>query len=175
MIGKIKIDGVQAVQKKLDWLQLQSRRHNNVGVIVGYSASYALYVHENQEMKWKGLPRDPRKWHYHPDTGKQITHRKKKSVRDRKINPKGRYWDPQGRGQNKFLETPFRVLRGTLINNVYTITKSLGIARGNGLDKGLYTTGLLLQRVSQELVPVNFALLKASAFTRLIHDNRGKG
>jgi len=53
-------------------------------VIVGYTANYALFVHENTEMKWKGLPRS--------------------------APHKGLYWDPQGRGQSKFLETPMRRL-----------------------------------------------------------------
>ena len=54
-------------------------------VFVGYSsaAPYALYVHEKVEMKWKGLPRK---------------------------HGKGRYWDPQGRAQAKFLEGPAREL-----------------------------------------------------------------
>ena len=173
MIGKIKIDGAAAVQKKLDWLQRQSRRHNNVGVIVGYSASYALYVHENREIHPPGMilagkPRGGKSSGRNKATGRFTAGSKSKR--------KGYFWDPQGRAQPKFLEQPFRTLRSTLISNVYTITKSLGISRGNGLDKGLYTAGLLLQRVSQELVPVEHVIgLKASAFTHLIHDNRGKG
>lgn len=51
-------------------------------VTVGYTARYAIYVHENTEMKLKGEPR------FSPH--------------------KGRYWDPQGRGQSKFLEEPMR-------------------------------------------------------------------
>lgn len=48
---------------------------------VGYTAPYALAVHENVEMKWRGRPR--------------------KSGR-------GSYWDPPGRGQAKYLEGPAR-------------------------------------------------------------------
>jgi len=51
---------------------------------VGYTAAYALYVHENREMKLKGQPRS---------------------------SGRGNYWDPQGRGQSKFLEEPARRLR----------------------------------------------------------------
>jgi len=54
-------------------------------VNVGYTASYAMFVHENVEMKLRGLPRQ----------GK---------------GAKGKYWDPQGRGQAKFLEEPARRL-----------------------------------------------------------------
>jgi len=57
-------------------------------VIVGYTAEYAIYVHENVEMKLKGQPRPP--------------------------PHKGKYWDPQGRGQSKFLEEPARRLRGDM-------------------------------------------------------------
>lgn len=53
---------------------------------VGYSAPYALYVHEAVGMKLKGLPRRPSPPH------------------------RGRYWDPQGRAQAKFLEGPARAL-----------------------------------------------------------------
>lgn len=57
-------------------------------VTVGYTAAYAAYVHENVEMKGRGLPRRP--------------------------PSKGRYWDPQGRGQAKFLEEPARTFAPTL-------------------------------------------------------------
>lgn len=53
-------------------------------VIVGYTAFYAMFVHEMVEMKLKGLPREPNPPH------------------------KGNYWDPAGRGQAKFLEAPAR-------------------------------------------------------------------
>lgn len=56
-------------------------------VTVGYTASYAIFVHENVEMAWRGRPR---------------------------ISGKGKYWDPQGIGQSKFLEEPARTMRGDL-------------------------------------------------------------
>ncbi len=52
-------------------------------VKVGYTAAYALYVHESVGMVLKGLPRP---------------------------HNRGRYWDPQGRAQAKFLEEPVRRL-----------------------------------------------------------------
>jgi hypothetical protein len=61
-------------------------RHTGSGystkVHVGFSAFYAIFVHENVEMKGKGYPRRP--------------------------PSQGNYWDPAGRGQAKFLETPAR-------------------------------------------------------------------
>lgn len=50
----------------------------NTTVTVGYTARYALFVHELTEMKGKGL--------------------------DRRAPSKGKYWDPQGRGRAKFLQ-----------------------------------------------------------------------
>lgn len=50
-------------------------------VEVGYTASYALFVHEAVGMVLKGQER---------------------------IGGKGRYWDPQGQAQPKFLEEPAR-------------------------------------------------------------------
>lgn len=55
-------------------------------VFVGYTAAYAIYVHENMEMKLQGQER--------PYTAKG--------------GYQGHYWDPAGRGQNKFLERPYR-------------------------------------------------------------------
>lgn len=156
--------GADRVRKKFEWLEKQSKRHNNVGVIVGYTAAYALYVHENVGMKLKGLPRgggggrDKKTGRFKKGTGR-----------------KGRYWDPQGRGQNKFLEQPFRELHDELYDTIFQVTKSLGMAKGHGLDKGLMVAGMRLQRESQELVPVDTGNLKSSAFTRLIHSNKGKG
>jgi hypothetical protein len=53
-------------------------------VQIGYTAYYALFVHEMVEMKLAGKPRP---------------------------HGRGRYWDPQGKAQAKFLETPYRTLR----------------------------------------------------------------
>lgn len=51
-------------------------------VNIGYMALYAMWVHENVEMKLRGQPRP--------------------------APHKGNYWDPAGRGQSKFLEAPAR-------------------------------------------------------------------
>lgn len=58
----------------------------NTVVAVGYTASYAVYVHEAVAMKLEGRKR--------PARGKK--------------KGRGRYWDPQGRASAKFLEKPFR-------------------------------------------------------------------
>lgn len=65
-------------------------------VFVGYTANYALFVHELVAMKLKGLPR-------------AAPH-------------KGLYWDPQGRAQAKFLEQPAKdmasELRQTIVDEM---------------------------------------------------------
>jgi len=66
-------------------------------VNVGYTASYAIFVHEAVGMKLKGQPRQK--------------------------PSKGRYWDPQGRAQAKFLEEPFRTERPKLIQIVLDAAK----------------------------------------------------
>jgi hypothetical protein len=58
-------------------------------VIVGFTAEYAIYVHEAVGMKLKGQPR-------------------------RKKGSRGSFWDPQGRAQAKFLEEPARRLQKQL-------------------------------------------------------------
>jgi len=51
-------------------------------VTVGYTAAYAIFVHENVAEKGRGQPR------HKPS--------------------KGNYWDPPGRGKSKFLEDPVK-------------------------------------------------------------------
>lgn len=62
-----------------------TRRHESksLAVVVGFTAAYAVFVHENLEQKWKGKSR-------------------------RTGSKKGRYWDPQGRAGPKFLERAVR-------------------------------------------------------------------
>lgn len=69
-----------------EWIG-RGKEMDKAAVIVGYTAAYAVYVHENVEMKLKGKPR-PRK--------------------------RGYYWDPQGVAQAKFLEEPARTEANTI-------------------------------------------------------------
>lgn len=69
--------------------QLKKAEETNVRGIVGYTAKYALWVHESVGMVLKGLPR-PKK--------------------------RGVYWGPKG--QAKFLEQPFRTMRDELYDLV---------------------------------------------------------
>ncbi len=68
-------------------------------VNVGYTANYAMYVHENIAMKGKGQPREPGK------------------------PGRGNFWDPAGRGQAKFLEQPARTLKPKMFAVIKKVCK----------------------------------------------------
>lgn len=135
------IINVRQFLTKLSRVKKQARVDNKVSVIVGYEKNYAAAVHENTEMKWKGKPR----------TGKHPSGQKKK----------GKYWDPEGQGQSKFLEQPARENRKQLGDIIIKAGKN-----GVPLSTSLVLAGLNLQRASQKLVPVDSGDLKASAFTK---------
>lgn len=130
-----RVIGLERVVAELRRRAADAKKDGNVSVAVGYTAAYALAVHENIEMKLRGEPR---------------------------ASGKGRYWDPQGRGQAKFLEQPAREHQDTLARIVVD-----ALRKGATLAKSLLLAGLRLQRESQQLVPVDTGNLKASAFTRL--------
>lgn len=132
-----KVEGLKDVQKALSKI-IRAKiglSDSQPSVIVGYTAKYALFVHENIEMKGQGLPR-------------------------RGPKAKGNYWDPQGRAQAKFLEAPARQNR-----KVYAAIIVQAVKRGSTVLMALYLAGLRLQRDSMLLVPVDTGNLKASAFT----------
>lgn len=103
-------------------------------------------------MKWRGFPRDRsvRREGDYAVTGHTATKKK------------GLFWGPAG--QAKFLEQPARTLSndGTFGAIVFKALKA-----GKTLLQGLMLCGLRLQRESQQLVPVEFGNLRASAFTRI--------
>ncbi len=143
--------GTKKVLRAFEKLERESRRKNNGDVIVGFNASYALAVHELVGMKLKGIPRDPRK---RPGIKHQA------NPRPRKVNPKGKFWDPQGRGQAKFLESAFRDLRRQTAATIADAVKG-----GASLIQALLIAGLGIQREAQKRVPVDLGNLKGSAFT----------
>jgi hypothetical protein len=149
-----KIEGLPGVLKAL---QKAARKYGeeHPSVIVGYTANYALAVHENVEMKWRGLPRG---------AGFGLVHSTKKresTLVSKTAKQRGNYWDPPGRGQAKFLEQPARELKREFQRLIRTACEN-----GATLKKALLIAGLRLQRESQQLCPVDFGNLKASAFTR---------
>jgi hypothetical protein len=113
----MKIENVARLQEKLKALGL-SAKQQTTSVIVGYTAAYALFVHENLTA-------------HHPV------------------------------GQAKFLEQPIRVLASEIRRMVLDNVKN-----GLTLPQALLLAGLLIQRESMKLVPVDTGNLRASAFTR---------
>jgi len=76
--------------------------------IIGYTAAYAVYVHESLGMKLAGEPRKPR------------------YIAGDKVGGKGRYWDPQGRAGPKFLENVVREDKDKIREIVVRWVKRLG-------------------------------------------------
>ena len=64
--------------------------------------------------------------------------------------------------QAKFLEKPFREMKQRLVKQIET-----DLEAGMPMDQALFRAGLVLQRASQDIVPVDTGNLRASAFTRI--------
>ena len=113
------VKGLNKVVALLRAKAAKASKANEAKVAVGYSANYAVHVHENLEVFHKN-------------------------------------------GQAKFLEQPAREHRAELFKVIKEELKS-----GRTMAQALIKAGLLLQRLSQQLVPVDTGNLKNSAFTRL--------
>ena len=79
-------------------------------VNVGYTQSYAYWVHERVEMKWKGLPRGVNLNKYALGRNGTLIFKEtsKKAPSSARNGHSGNYWDPAGKGKAKFLEDPVR-------------------------------------------------------------------
>lgn len=159
-------EGVDTIGGKLEGADKLSQQLNELAdkasggrptVAVGYTAANALALHENGAMKLKGFSRDPRirRIELGGDPAKA-------RPRPRKREPKGRFWDPQGRGKAKFLEDPAKNAQAKLPKTIEE-----GMRAGKDLAGALLVAGLELQRDSQLECPVDTGNTKASAFTRL--------
>lgn len=159
MIGKLsEIENVKELAANFDkW----AAKHKTTVVIVGFTAAYALYVHERVEMKWKGLPRG--QGFSRDKTGQVHVPKNILAGGESTTHKQGFYWDPQGKGQAKFLEEPARTMGKELGRITAEVTKSTG-----NLAQGLLAAGLRLQREAMLRVPVDYGNLKASAFTRVL-------
>lgn len=148
----MEIKNLQSLVGKLKNLAAKADKEGHATVLVGYTANYALYVHENVEMKWRGFPRnmgirkgeDGIAYTGYKETGRW----------------RGLFWGPAG--QAKFLEAPARTLTGVLSDIVAVAMKAK-----KTMAQALLLAGLRLQRESQQLVPIDTGNLRASAFTRL--------
>ena len=166
----IDLKGFEQLVLKLQNLAAKSKQEGDPVVAVGFTASYALYVHEDVEMSMRGQFRDPRLRRIQLRSWEGENPQKIKNPRPRKKEPKGRFWDPQGRAQAKFLEGPAREMKEEFGRIVITV-----LTQGKTLAQGLLAAGLRLQREAQLRVPVDTGNLKASAFTRLEHGTAGSG
>jgi len=134
------IKNVKALIDKLEARRRKSLHEDNGSVVVGYNARYAVWVHEMIE-KHAGEPR----------TG----------TREDGSKRTGRWWDPIGRGQPKYLEQPAREL-----NNSGELARVIREAYKGKVDllTALAVGAQRIQRESQKLVPVDLGNLKGSAF-----------
>ncbi len=118
----------------------ESPQYANCSVAVGYTAFYALYVHENREIWPPGM----------------------RLLGKARPGNRGEYWDPQPGARPQFLLEATREGEETMKS---LVTDSAH--RGLPLVQCLYIAGLWLQRTSQQRVPVDTGNLKASAFTKI--------
>lgn len=144
------IKNLNRLLSKLQAVSSEAKR-NNVSVVVGYTAAYAVYVHENRQMKWRGFPRD-RSIRLDGEGIARTGYTPQKR--------RGLFWGPNGRAG--FLLDVMREMAPRLRAEIVNSMKA-----GVSLAKSLVRAGLLLQRESQKNVPVDTGNLRASAFTRL--------
>lgn len=154
------VEGFVKLAAQLSGYRAKMSSSPQVSVLVGYTAKYALFVHENVEMKWRGFPRDRS---IRKGRGDDIAYTGYSASKR-----KGLFWGPHG--QAKFLEAPARTLDssgelGRIVLEALLKKKNIGQA--------LLLAGLRIQRESQKLVPIEFGLLRASAFTVLEQSTGG--
>lgn len=153
------VKGIRELQAKLQAMVAKAAGDRDAAVAVGFSAAYAMAVHENTTMAWKGLSRDPRVRRI--EAGGDPA---KARPRPRKVEPKGRYWDPQDRAKSHYLSDPAMELRNS---GEFLRIMVEAMRGGKTLAQALLLCGLRLMRESQQQVPVDTGVLKASAFVRL--------
>lgn len=134
------IKGLESLVAKLRAKAVKAAADGDVSVVVGYTQSYAAAVHENL----------------------LVTHGQAFNVKHAAEIKAGLEHSRGPTQQAKFLEQPARENRADYARDVETVVKA-----GKTLAQALLVAGLHLQRDSQELVPVDTGLLRASAFTRL--------
>lgn len=144
---------LRELNNKLLRLIAQAQRNTKASVIVGFTAAYAIYVHEMR-----------------PVTLGETVERKGRRADGSKS--RGYYWDPQGKAGPKFLEWPAKELAndGTLFEIIYKALKA-----GKTMASALLLAALRIQRESQLRVPIDSGNLKQSAFTRVESGEEGEG
>jgi hypothetical protein len=138
---KVKISGVDQVLQGLRQQAIkqlgQETTKTRRDVTVGYRAPYAIFVHENLEMKLRGLPR-------------------RSGI--------GVYWGTPGgsRGQSKYLEYPARFFQPQMTNIALRSMK-----RGRNFLEAVYEAGVFLLKESKKMVPVEHGTLRESGFVEI--------
>ncbi len=145
------IKGLTSLVKKLQGKAASANSEvAGVSVLVGYTAKYAIYVHEGTGV-------------FGPEHKPIVP-----------VNAKALSWmsggeqvfamSVQGSPGRKFLEGPARLLSNSgELNRII----STALQRGSTLAQALVLAGLRIQRESQKNCPVDTGNLKNSAFTRL--------
>lgn len=132
-------DDFKRVDKMFEDRKKNAGSDRPLHVLVGYTAAYALFVHENMNPKTLGTA-TPRP------------------------SGLGVYWGPAAPNPMflpKFLEGPARVFKQEIIAVVAKAFK-----QGLPMIQCLLLGGLRLQRESMLKVPVEYGHLRATAFTR---------
>ena len=132
-----RIVNMRRLIQKLKDRKLASQANNNCRLKVGYTCPYAAFVHEKVGMVLQGVPR---------------------------ANGHGRYWDPQGVAEAKFLERAYRELMNSkvLIRRITEVMKST-----HSLKRAIKAAGTLIKYEAQRRTPVDTGALKKSAFVTL--------
>ena len=145
VINKTIMTGVNKLLGQLRDRAAKAAKDANVSAAVGYTAAYALPLHEMPLERAVNL-------------GKQGP-RKSRGVG----HPgHGFYWGPSG--GPKFLEGPFRLLSNARELSRIVIT---ALKRKTTLAQALVLAALRVQRESMKKVPVDLGNLRAAAWTRL--------
>jgi hypothetical protein len=158
----MKIENFQRLLDKMNARAQKALREIRQSVIVGYTAKYALFIHENDQiwppgMRLKGLPRSGEIRRASGFGNQRVVTTGHKASKG-----KGFFWDPQGRATFKFLEEPARRMSKLIGATIRAV-----VMAGYPMSQALLRAGMLLQRESMQRVPVDTGALKASAFTKL--------
>lgn len=142
------IKNLKSLMTKLDARVASAIKTQGVSVVVGYTAAYAVYVHE----MIPGQPRPPM----------SDAQRRAMFAKIRENERRGHV--PWGKGQPKFLEQPARQMSN---DGTFALMIHQALQRGRTVAQALLACGLRLQRESMKLCPIDTGNLRASAFTRL--------
>jgi hypothetical protein len=162
----VRIEGLENLQRRLEKLKVDAK---NVSVIVGYTAGYAIYVHENLEARHGAA------WNAAYITQKMGVDKKGNAkvtygwtaeavAKGYHLKADGTAKKPTPKNPNqqaKYLEQPARMYAREIGDIVID-----GVKRGLTLLKALKLGGLFLQRMSMEIVPMDTGHLKTTAFLR---------